>query len=1139
VLEFRILGPLEVLAEGRPLVLGGLKQRALLALLLIEANRVVSIERLIGVLWEGEPTETAGKALQVYVSQLRKLVGRERVQTKAPGYLLRVDDDELDLTRFQQLQKDGRLEEALALWRGPPLAEFAALRSLQGDAARLEELRLACLEEHVEQELAAGRHVELVGELDTLVRAQPLRQRLRGQQMLALYRAGRDVDALAAYTDLRTGLVDELGIEPRRELRELQLAILNQDPLLDLVEAVPEMDRGRGAFVGRDGELAELLAGLDDAFAGQGRLFLVGGEPGIGKSRLADELIGRARARGARVLVGRCWEAGGAPAYWPWVESLRAYIREGDADTVRAQLGTGAADLAQLLPELRELDPGLAEPPAAEPEGARFRLFEAAAAFLVEASRARALVLVLDDLHAADEPSLLLLQFLARRLRDSRLLVVGAYRDVDPSPSEGLTAALTELVREPATSTLTLAGFGEGDIARFIELTAGEASNEGLVAALHEETDGNPLFVGEMVRLLATEGTLDHATEASELAIPQSVRDVIARRLRHLSPECNRVLLVASVLGREFGLDALASVSGTAEDELLETLDEAMVARAVSDIPGIRGRLRFSHVLIRDTLYESLTGARRVRQHRLAVGALETLYGDEPGPHLAELAHHALAGSDFDRALRYAQRAAERALVLLAYEEAARLNETALDALELAAPDDERTRLDLLLALGEAQARAGEMTAAKDTYLAASELARRLELPRELAQAAVGYGGRIAFERASSDTRLVPLLEEGLASLDEDDVELRVKLLARLGGALRDEPSRERRDRLTAKAIELARGIDDVGALLSALDGRAAAINGPDNVAERLALATELCSLAERSGDLQQGVHGNIHLYLAHLELGNPDEAVRSLEAATRAAERLRQPAQLWQVHGGRAMLAIATGDLVAAEDLISRAFAFGERSQRMATGVFWLQRYALLDFFDDLTELEPVLEELIAGYPSRPVFRCVLAHLYARLGRLDAARVVLDELAADDFSLLPFDMEWLFGMSVLAETSTLVGDAPSAAGAHRLLAPWAGSNVIDMAEGMRGSVSRYLGLLATTLGRFDEAAAHYDAALAMNERMNARPWLAHTQADYARMLCARDAPGDHERAGELLRLARTTYGELGLTSRADAAVLS
>jgi DNA-binding SARP family transcriptional activator/tetratricopeptide (TPR) repeat protein len=1133
VLEFRILGPLEVLAEGRPLTLGGQKQRALLALLLLEANRVVSTERLIGALWEEEPTETAGKALQVYVSQLRKVLGKERLQTRAPGYLLRVAADELDLTRFQQLQAEGRLREALALWRGQPLAELASKRFVQAETARLDELRLACLEEHFEEELAAGRHGDLVGELDGLVRAYPLRQRLRGELMLALYRSGRDGEALAAFNEMRRALVEELGIEPRRELRELQRAILNQDPTLDLVETAPSAVASRGALVGREREVDELIAGLEDSFAGRGRMFLLGGEPGIGKSRLADELAGRARARGATVLIGRCWEAGGAPAYWPWVESLRAYVRETEPEVLQAQLGAGAAELAQLLPELRELLPDLPDAVSVESEGARFRLFEAAAAFLINASHTRPLVLVLDDLHAADEPSLLLLQFLARQLRESRLLVVGAYRDVDPSPSDRLTAALTELAREPVTSTISLGGLGEDDVARFVELTAGAPANAELVAALHEETDGNPLFVGEIVRLLAIEGSLEAA--GARLAIPQSVRDVIARRLRHLSPECNRVLLVASVLGREFALDALASVSGVAEDELVERLEEATLARALSDVPASRSRLRFAHVLIRDTLYEGLTGPRRVRQHRLAVEALESLYSDEPGPHLAELAHHALAGSDFDRALRYAQRAAERALTLLAYEEAARLNETALDALELAAPRDERTRLELLLALGEAQARAGNMSAAKEAYFAASEIARRLELPRELARAAVGYGGRIAFERGSSDTRLVPLLEEGLAALADDDVALRVRLLARLGGALRDEPSRERRDRLTAEAVELARRTRDAGALLYALDGRAAAIAAPDNVAERLVLGTELCELAERLGDMQQSAHGHVHLFVAQIESGTLAAAERELDASRRAAETLRQPAQLWQTYGGAAMVALATGNFAEAAELIPRAFAFGERAQPMATGVYWLQRYALLDFFDRLTEVEPALAGVVASYPSRPVLRCVLAHLHARLGRPGEARSILAEFAADDFSLLPFDMEWLFGMSLLAETSVLVGGNSSDATAYRLLLPWAGSNVMDMAEGIRGSVSRYLGLLATTLGRLDDAASHYEAALAMNRRLKARPWVAHTQVDYAGMLLVRDQPDDREHADALLDEARTTYRELGMELRAAA----
>ena len=461
-MEFRILGPLEVAEDGRVLDLSGQKQRALLAVLLLHANEVVSSERLIEALWEDVPPETAAKALQVYVSQLRKQIGKERLRTKAPGYAVHVEPHELDLARFQSLRAEGRPREALELWRGPPLDEFAYQRFAQLEIARLEDLRLACREERIDADLAAGRHADVVGELEALVAEHPLRERLQGQLMLALYRSGRQADALEAYTAARRALVDGIGIEPSRELRDLHQAILNQDPALDLGPASVDEPEPSRAFVGREAELAELAAGLADAFAGRGRLFLLVGEPGIGKSRLAEELMMRARARGARILVGRCWEAGGAPAYWPWVQSLRAYVREAEPETLRRQLGSGAADVAQLLPELHDVFSDLGEPPPREAESARFRLFEAVTALLASVSAQRPLVLVLDDLHAADEPSLLLLQFLARELAGARLLVIGAYRDVDPTPRDPLTSTLAGLAREPVTRTIRLPGLEAG-----------------------------------------------------------------------------------------------------------------------------------------------------------------------------------------------------------------------------------------------------------------------------------------------------------------------------------------------------------------------------------------------------------------------------------------------------------------------------------------------------------------------------------------------------------------------------------------------------------------------------------------------------------------------------------------------------
>jgi DNA-binding SARP family transcriptional activator len=1129
-MEFRILGPLEVLSDGQALDLGGQKQRALLALLLLEANKPVSRDRLIDALWDEEPTATAQKAIQVYVSQLRKLLGKERLLTRAPGYLLHAEADELDLAHFQRLRAEGKLHDALALWRAPALAEFAQQRFAQTEIARLEELRLACLEERLDADLAEGRQAELVGELEALVREYPLRERLRELLLVALYRSGRQAEALAAYQDGRAALVDELGIEPGKALRELHQAILRQDPALELTSVdEPATEAGRGVFVGRETEFAQLAAGLDDALAGRGRLFFLVGEPGIGKSRLADELIRRARKHGVEVLVGRCWEASGAPAYWPWVQSLRSYIRDAEPDSLRRELGAGASELSQILPELRAILPGLPEPASSDSDSARFRLFDATAEFLRRVSLARPLLLFLDDLHAADAPSLLLLQFLAREIGSNRMLVLGAFRDVDPTPTQALASMLVEVARESSTTRLSMTGLSQADIAEYLKQTASELASTELTAALHSETEGNPLFVGETVRLLALEGiAID-----DRIAIPQSIRDVISRRLAHLTEECNRVLVLAAVLGREFALAGLARLSGVPENQLLETLDEAMAARVVSDVPGAPGRLRFAHVLIRDTLYEGLTTARRVRMHRLAVEALEGLYGKESASHLAELAHHAIAGSDFTKGLDYARRAGDRAQALLAFEEAARLLETALEALDLAEPAEERSRCDLLLALGESRSRAGDTANAKKAFLDSAAIARRLGLGDELARAAAAYGGRIVWSRAGADERLVPLLEEGLAAVPEDNVELRARLLARLAGALRDEHSRERRERLSGEAVQLARRTGNSSALAYALLGRAHAIVAPDTVGECLALGTELCDVAARNGDLERVAAGHVLRTMVQLIVCDVEGAEAHLAVASRIADELRQPAQLWEVCGVRAMVALALGRLTEAEALIPQALALGERAiPDGAIPHHRLQLYALRDLRGEgLDDLEPELRDLVSTYPARPVFRCVLAHCHARLGYIPEAQHALADLARDDSASLPVDQEWLFGMSLLAETAALAGDIGSAAVLYDRLVPWAALNAVDQAEGCRGSIARYLGLLAALLERFDDAERHLEAGLAMNERMGFRPWLARTQDDFAEMLRARGEAGDEERAEELQAAAVATCADLGMAS--------
>jgi tetratricopeptide (TPR) repeat protein len=382
----------------------------------------------------------------------------------------------------------------------------------------------------------------------------------------------------------------------------------------------------------------------------------------------------------------------------------------------------------------------------------------------------------------------------------------------------------------------------------------------------------------------------------------------------------------------------------------------------------------------------------------------------------------------------------------------------------------------------------------------------------------------------------VPLLEEGLDSLGEGDVELRARLLARLAGALRDEPARDRRDALSREAVELARRSGSPAALAYALDGRSSAIVAPDTVAERLAIAEELLEAAERIADRERVAAAHSVRFIAHLQLGEMQEAERDLTSLRRIAEELRQPAQLWQVSSSSALLAIATGRLDDAETLVPKAFAIGEHAQAGAIPVYQLQRLTLRELRGGLEEIEPAIDELVAANPARPVFRCALVYLHARLGRIPEATRALAGLAEDGFSTLPFDQEWLYGMSFLAETAVLVGDRESGAVLYGLLAPWAASTTVDVGEGFRGSVSRYLGMLAASTERFGDAQDHFEDALEANERMGARPWLAHTQLDYAKMLLARGAANDREKTQELLSEAVRIYQELEMPSYAENA---
>jgi class 3 adenylate cyclase len=907
-------------------------------------------------------------------------------------------------------------------------------------------------------------------------------------------------------------------------------------------EANPLDRLAGGVFVGREKEMDELRAGLEEALSGRGRLLMLVGEPGIGKTRTSEELATYAGLRRAQVLWGRCYEGEGAPAYWPWVQIIRSYVHDRDPDELKSQMGPGAADIAQVVSEVSERLPGLPSPPDLEPEQARFRLFDSITAFLRNASSHEPLVLVLDDLHWADKPSLLLLQFLAREMRGARLLVLGTYRDIELGRQHPLAQTLGELNREGLSQRILLRGLTDRDVARFIELTAGAAPPAPLVEAVYRETEGNPFFVNEVVRLLVSDGRLERPEDVKSwsVTVPQSVREVVGRRLDRLSDDCNSVLAIASVIGREFQLEALERLSEVKGDRLLEVLEEAVASKVAVEVPRLAGRYTFGHALIRETLYEELSTTRRLRLHRQVAEALEDLYGADPEPHLAELAYHfaeaANAGGDPEKAIDYSVRAGARAAQQRAYEDAIAHYERALQTLESTGAGADRTA-GLLLELGEARWATGEFLEARATLLKAAEIAKEADLPNVMAEAALGYQGRVvAFNAGVVDEVAISLFEHALARLGDSDDPLRARVLAGLASALAFSAPMERRESLCQEAVEIARRHGDQLVLAAVLLDRHWALWSPDNLEERLEMTAEMQRLAAATGSKGITLAGAWLLWdlLEQGEMRAWDEESVALAAA---AEESRQPYYLWIAEIGRAGRHHMLGEFEEAERVSQRALAVGQEAQnRNAVQIFGAQMGLVRREQGRLAEMEPAVTGIATQVSGIPAWRCGLAWLYAELGRQEEARAAFESFAKDGFAALPRDMAWLLGTVLLADVCVKLDDRERAAVLYDSLLPFA-DRCASFASIFVGPVSRFLGMLATTLERWPEAEAHFQRALAMCERMGTRPWEAWTQHGYAEMLLARGERGDRTKAVELLNAALDTGHELGMKTLVDRAL--
>lgn len=890
-------------------------------------------------------------------------------------------------------------------------------------------------------------------------------------------------------------------------------------------QVTPSAGNGRSSirpFVGRVQELADLASALEAAASGRGSLVLLTGEPGIGKTRLMSELAEVARNRGVRVVAGRCWEEGGAPPYWPWMQVVRS--AGGDLERLAAPAGS--------QPGQRGAGSGVV------PEGERIRLFDDVGRFLADAASDEPLLVTLDDVHAADEPSLLLLRFLGQVLAEARVLLVASYREAESRVRErgDVFAELARVGRR-----IPLRGLTSGDIEAYVETVTGSRPTRQVATRLHEVTAGNPFFVEEIVRQLPADDTLEGLNETAKdpfLRIPEEVRALIRRRVAGLTREAVAVLRVAAVIGREFDLHLLQPTSRLTPGRLLAVLGEASAVGVIAELPATPRRYSFAHELVRETLYDDLPPARRLELHQQVGRLLESVYGDDLDPHLSEIARHlylAAPVGDPGEALEYVVRAGDHASALFGYEEAAVHYRQALELLALVGEASGERRCELLLRLGDSQWRSGDGAEARMTFEEAIEGGRRLGNGELLARAALGYvtalGGFLLYARFEVGGTGVGLLEEALAGLAPGDSSLRAHLLAHLALEMwsGNEPV-EQRVAVSQEAIEMARRLADSEALVTALHSRHWALTTPGMALERLAHTEEMLRVAKETANPEIDFLAHNARFHCFLELCDRRGMEAETQSMTEIAERLQQPFYRWHTVCLRTLRATLDGRFAEAERLAEEALELGRlRQSEYTTYVFrYAQMLAIRWAQGRLNELWPEIEDHAERFPWIPRWRDPLAA--AELVDEQMARRELERHAGREFADLPRDGLWILHLCSLADAAVLVGDLGRALRLYELLLPHDDDNAVSYTQQPFGPVALRLGKLAALLGYWKETDRHFATALARCELLGAHAIRARVLLEHARALVARGEPADRGRMEAMLEEAAQLCDELGMS---------
>ena len=970
---------------------------------------------------------------------------------------------------------------------------------------------------------------------DPVIEAARLCTRASGGQILATGLVRAMAGRRSPHTFSPLGALTLKGLPEPVETLEVGWEPLGDVP--DTTRAMPPPSRleiGPAiGVIGRATESEVLVGAFKRVAGGEGReIVLVSGEAGIGKTTLATQVARTAFEAGAVVLLGRCDEDLGAP-YGPFVEALSHYVTHASEDALRTHVESLGAELGTIVPTLRQRLGGLPAPQSADPDIERYLLYNAVIGLLTQASADTPLVLVLDDLQWADKPSLQLLRHVVANTTSMRLLVVGTYRRSDLSSPHPLTEALAALRRETGVSRIELSGLDDTGVLAYMEAAAGHDLGEdgvGLAHALYRETDGNPFFVGEVLRHLSETGAIDQddtgrwraTADLDAMVMPDSVRLVIGSRVARLGPAVSQVLPLASVIGREFDLDLLARVTDRSEDELLDLLDDAAAVALVREVADAPGRYCFAHALIQRTLYQDLGPTRAARAHRQVAEAIETIVGDRPGRRVGELAHHWFSATqpvNTPKAIAYARQAGERALAALAPDDAMRYFSQALQLVELVPDGNALLACDLRLRLGRAQRQAG-IAAFRETFLGAAQRARELGATDRLVQAALANTRGWFSASGVIDTDKVAVLEAALRALPAEDSPERALTLATLCTEL-TFGSLEQRRSLAHDAKAMARRLGDPVALLRVLCLLDNPLQVPSALHERKADAADAQALAEELGDPEALYQAGSNSQVNAMQAADFALEARCLDSLRTLSERLGQPTLMWMTAFKGAGRALMAGDPERAEELATAALQMGTDSgQPDAFAIYGSQLMYVRHQQGRLSELVSLIDEVVRENPGLPAFRPILALAHLEAGNDAIAVELLDSAATDGFASLPLDFVWLMGITTYAAVAVELGAPGPAQMLYDLLAPHHGQIPFIGTVGFV-PVALALGGLASVLGRHTEAEAHFTEATELTGRGQMKFFAACTELEWGRMLTARRGSGDLDRARPLLEDAR------------------